>query len=338
MTTPRTRPTLVTRVPRPITVDNFTIDSPVLSRGTADRDEMLRDPSRLTGRWPSARLVAVGPTGKFAAVGERPAWTRATGECPPEGAVLLGTVDGVDHWGVPDTDVDGPTLRELGALLGDADAGLLVTAVALLGWHARGGFCPVCGEPSTPAPAGWSRTCRQGHQEFPRTDPAVIVLVHDGADKMVLARAPSWAPHRFSVLAGFTETGESLEATVVREIGEEVGLAVTDIRYLGSQPWPFPRSLMVGFAARAEQGAEFSPQDGEIAEARWVSRDTVRRVLARSGWTGPADTGDLRSRTGDAERVRRVGRPRRPGDTDDFDLPASISIARRMIEGWAGIG
>lgn len=323
MTTPQT----ATALPAgQRTAGNFTIDTPVLSRGTADRDEMLRDPARITASWAAAKLIAVGPTGKFAVVGERPAWTPATGGGPPQGAVLLGTVDGVDHWGVLDADVDGPTLRELGAVLGDADAGLLVTAAALLGWHARAGFCPTCGEPSTPAPAGWSRTCSQQHQEFPRTDPAVIVLVHDGADKMVLARAPSWAPHRFSVLAGFSEVGESLEATVVREIGEEVGLAVTEIRYLGSQPWPFPRSLMVGFAARAGQGAQFRPQDSEIAEARWVSRNTVRRVLARSGWTGPADGVPVPAGNAD------------PGDADDFDLPASISIARRMIEGWAGIG
>lgn len=330
MTTPRTASRPAAHPGGP-----FTIDTPVLSRGTADRDEMLRAPARIIANWPTARLIAVGPTGGFAAVGEQPAWTPGTGDGPPQGAVLLGAVDGVDHWGVLDPRVHGPTLRELGAVLGDADAGLLVTAVALLGWHARSGFCPACGEPSTPTLAGWSRTCSQEHEEFPRTDPAVIVLVHDGADKVVLARAPSWPPHRFSVLAGFTEAGESLEATVVREIGEEVGLAVTDICYLGSQPWPFPRSLMVGFAARAEQGAQLRPRDGEIAEARWVSRHTVRRVLARSGWTGPADSRAVPRRNGDTLHPEPA---RNHGDAEDFDLPSSVSIARRMIEGWAGIG
>lgn len=296
----------------------FSIDTPVLSRGAAVRDETLRNPQRIAATWPSARTLAVGPTGKFAVEGDRPSWQQSAGAYPPAGAVLLGAVEGIDHWAVPDADVDGPTLRELGAALDDTDAGLVVTAVALLGWHARGAFCPSCGKPSTPAPAGWSRSCQQGHQEFPRTDPAVIVLVHDGADNMVLARQPIWAPGRFSLLAGFTEAGESLEATVVREIGEEIGVVVTDICYLGSQPWPFPRSLMIGFSARAEPGAQFRPRDGEIEEARWVPRNAVRRMLAGSGWgAGHSD-------------------PDRP--VDDIVLPGSISIAYRIIQGWAAAG
>ena len=113
-----------------------------------------------------------------------------------------------------------------------------------------------------PTPAGWSRLCPRQHEDFPRTDPAVIVLVHDGADSMVLARQPIWPTGRMSVLAGFVEAGESLEATVAREVLEEVGVHVTDVSYLGSQPWPFPRSLMVGFAARAEPGAALLPVPG----------------------------------------------------------------------------
>ncbi|WP_245599409.1 NAD(+) diphosphatase [Nakamurella lactea] len=296
----------------------FDIELPTLSRGTADRDEDLRVPERMTAAWPDARVLRVGPTGAIAAVDGRPDWQPATGPGLPHRGVLLGVVDGVDHWAIPDVDVEGPTLRELGLLLDDTDAGLLVSAVAVLGWHARGAFCPTCGQPSVPAPDGWSRTCGQGHQEFPRTDPAAIVLVHDGADKMVLASQPNWPKGRFSVLAGFTEAGESLEQTVVREIGEEIGIPVTDVHYLASQPWPFPRSLMIGFAARAEPGIELHPRAGEISEAHWVSRETVRRILAGdgngAGWAGPG--------TGGAEIV----------------LSGSISIARRMIEGWAAAG
>ncbi len=325
-----------TAVAQRVTPENFTIEVPVLSRWNADRDETLRDPARIAAGWPTARMVAVGTNGAIDADGDLPGWRPTTGDSPPVGAVLLGSVEGIDHWAITAPEVQGRTLRELGATLDDTDAGLVVTAVAMVNWHLRGGFCPTCGEPSVADPAGWTRSCGQGHQEFPRTDPAVIVLVHDGADRMVLARGPDWAPTRFSVLAGFSEAGESLEATVRREIGEEIGVDVTDIRYLGSQPWPFPRSLMVGFAARAAVGAGFAPQDGEIAEARWVSRDTVRRILRRSGW---ADRSGAADRTGTVDRTWTgdAGSPEDRHDADGIDLPASISIARRMIEGWARI-
>jgi NAD+ diphosphatase len=299
----------------------FDIELPTLSRGTADRDEDLRVPARMLAAWPTARVLRVNPLGGIAATDGRPDWGPSTGtDLPPDG-VLLGVVDGVDHWAIPDLEVDGPTLRDLGLLLDDTDAGLLTSAVAVLGWHARGAFCPTCGQVSRPAPDGWSRTCPQAHQEFPRTDPAAIVLVHDGADNMVLARGATWPVGRFSVLAGFTEAGESLEQTVVREIGEEIGIAVTDVHYLASQPWPFPRSLMIGFAARAEPGVALHPRAGEIEEARWVNRETVRRILATGGgWDS------VGSEHGDV-----------PGN-GDIVLSGSISIARRMIEGWAAAG
>src|SRR6185295_293966 len=111
------------------------------------------------------------------------------------------------------------------------------------------------------------------------TDPAVICLVHDGADRVLLARQPVWAPGRFSVLAGFVEAGESLEACVVREIREEVGVDVSEVSYLGSQAWPFPRSLMIGFHALADPAQPLVPADGEIAEAMWVTRDELRAAL-----------------------------------------------------------
>ena len=325
----------------------FPIAVPVLSRTSADRSEDLRDADRTLHAWPRARVLTVDESGRTpvraqgdaVTLDHRPA--RDLGAVPPPDAVLLGTVEipdtlPVDYWAVPGEVVDGqalwtvPTndadgadeadwndtaasevelsgLRDVGALLSDADAGLLTAAVAVLNWHRHGRFCPRCGLESTAQSAGWSRRCPNGHQEFPRTDPAVIVLVHDGADRMVLARQPSWPAGRVSVLAGFTEAGESLEGTVLREIYEEVGLRVTDIGYLGSQPWPFPRSLMVGFAARAERDAPLLPRDGEIESARWVDRATVRRVLAAGG------------------------------TAEGIGLPPSISIARRMVEGWAAL-
>ena len=160
---PAVVPTL-TATPSP-----FAIDIPTLSRGTADRSEDLREPERLLEHWPRARMP-----------------------------VLLGAVDGVDHWAMRGHVADGAGLRELGSLLSDTEAGLLTTATALLTWHDAAGFCPRCGLPSVPSPAGWSRMCPRHHEDFPRTDPAVIVLVHDGADSMVLARQPIWPIGRMS--------------------------------------------------------------------------------------------------------------------------------------------
>jgi len=236
----------------------------------------------------------------------------AVAAAPPLGAVLLGAVDGVDHWAMRGHVVDGAGLREVGSLLSDTEAGLLTTATALLTWHDAAGFCPRCGLPSVPSPAGWSRMCPRHHEDFPRTDPAVIVLVHDGVDSMVLARQPIWPIGRMSVLAGFVEAGESFEVCVAREIREEIGLTVGDVRYLGSQPWPFPRSLMVGFHAVADPKEEFSFNDGEIAEAAWFTRDEVRAALDVGDWTSASDSKLL--------------------------LPGSISIARVIIESWAAHG
>ncbi len=313
------------------TQHSFPIAMPVLSRGSADRSEDLRDDARTSAAWPTARVIWVGQDGRTAVVrtAEKVALLHRPaidfGAVPPAGAVLLGTVtsersEPVDYWAAPDEDADHAArggdcadgaepagLRDVGGLLSDTDAGLLTAAVAVLTWHRHGSFCPRCGEHSVAQAAGWSRLCPNGHQEFPRTDPAVIMLVHDGADRMVLARQPSWPAGRVSVLAGFTEAGESLEGTVTREVLEEVGLHVTDIGYLGSQPWPFPRSLMVGFAARAEPGAPLYPRAQEIESARWVDRATVRRVLAAGG------------------------------TSEGISLPPSISIARRMVEGWVAL-
>ena len=250
----------------------------------------------------------------------------AVAEAPPPGAVLLGDVDGIDHWAIRGHVADGAGLRELGSMLTDTEAGLLTTATALLTWHDAAGFCPRCGLPSVPSPAGWSRMCPRHHEDFPRTDPAVIVLVHDGVDSMVLARQPIWPIGRMSVLAGFVEAGESLEHTVAREVLEEVGVHVTDVSYLGSQPWPFPRSMMVGFAARAEPGAELLPRAGEIEEAHWFDRTAVRRMIAAEAATKGGGDRWLAPQP-------ESGTPAE-GSAFEVILPGPVSIARRMIEGW----
>ena len=180
----------------------------------------------------------------------------------------------------------------------------------MLNWHQEARFCARCGAPTEREQAGWMRRCvREGHEEYPRTDPAVICLVHDGADRVLLARQPVWPVGRYSVIAGFVEAGESLEACVAREVAEEVGVAVRDIRYLGSQPWPFPRSLMLGFSAVADATQPLRLADGEIEDALWVSRAQLRAAAARGDWAAQTDDGALL-------------------------LPPPVSIARAMLDAW----
>ncbi|MDS1272557.1 NAD(+) diphosphatase [Lipingzhangella sp. LS1_29] len=167
------------------------------------------------------------------------------------------------------------SLRAVGPLLGARDSGLLTHAVALGNWHATHQFCPRCGAATRVRSAGHVRQCTvDGSEHFPRLDPAVIMLVHDpqpDVDRCLLAHNPQWPDNRYSVLAGYVEPGESLEQAVVREVAEEVGVAVTQPHYLGSQPWPFPRSLMLGFTARAA-GTTLRTDHTEIERVRWFTR------------------------------------------------------------------
>jgi NAD+ diphosphatase len=165
-------------------------------------------------------------------------------------------------------------LRDLAPALSQADGGMIAHAVALLNWHRRHRFCSNCGAPSEIGEAGHVRRCpRCGAEHHPRTDPVVIMLVCDG-DRAVLGRQPTWPAGRYSALAGFVEPGESLEEAVAREVREESGVRVDDIRYRSSQPWPFPTSLMLGFHARWTSG-EPAVGDGELEDVRWFSRDEI---------------------------------------------------------------
>jgi NAD+ diphosphatase len=194
------------------------------------------------------------------------------------------------------------SLRQVGALLSDRDAGLFATMQGLANWHASHTHCPLCGSTTAADQAGWIRRCdRDGTEHYPRTDPAVIVAVTDSADRLLLARSPHWPAGRLSVLAGFVEPGESLEAAVAREVFEEVGVVVEQVRYLGNQPWPFPSSLMVGFTGQAVD-ATLHLDSQEIAEAMWVTRAELAEMVAAGS----------------------------------FDISPTVSIARRMIERWNG--
>lgn len=167
-------------------------------------------------------------------------------------------------------------LRRSGHLLSDRDVGILATSLAIAGWHAAEPFCAHCGSPTTVRNAGWARHCPvDGNELFPRMDPAVIVAVVDPAGRILLGSNAMWEHNRYSLLAGYVDAGESLEQAVVREIFEESGMRLGTPVYLGSQPWPFPRSLMLGFVAPLadDQDPEALVPDGqEILDLRWFTR------------------------------------------------------------------
>jgi len=165
-------------------------------------------------------------------------------------------------------------LRILGVLMEDAELALLGYARALVHWHLQNGYCSRCGSPTESVRGGFERACRNcGAQHFPRLDPAIIVLVTHG-ERCLLGRQASWPAKRYATLAGFVEPGESLEAAVRREVEEETSVQVGRTAYQGSQPWPFPSSLMLGFRAEAETTA-IHCRDGELEHAAWFSRDDI---------------------------------------------------------------
>ena len=294
---------------------------PLLSRVGADRaDEMRTDVDAATAGWADARLLRVDDRGNVMVLDDKLLLGSAAAYAdePPADAVFLGRVgDGRHVWAVR-APLEEPVAagaravdpRRTGVAFDDVGAQLVACALALLNWHDTARFSPSDGSPTRPIRAGWARrNILTGHEEFPRVDPAVICLVHDGHDRAVLARQVVWPPRLFSLIAGFVEAGESFESCVVREVAEEIGLTVTDVAYLGSQPWPFPRSLMVGFHALGDPEQEFAFTDGEIAEAAWFTRAEVRAALEAGDWTSDSQSRLL--------------------------LPGTISIAREIIESWA---
>ena len=193
------------------------------------------------------------------------------------------------------------TLREVGGNLDAEDLTLAMHAVGLANWHENHTHCSKCGAQTVSDLGGSVRVCvEDSTQHHPRTDPAVIVLVRDEDDRILLGHQPIWPEKRFSTFAGFVETGESFEECVSREVFEEAGIYPSQVKYITSQPWPFPASIMIAFEAISDRPEDARPDGQEITEVRWLSRDEMKQAVA----------------------------------SGEILLPPGISVARRMIEAW----
>jgi NAD+ diphosphatase len=281
------------------------------------------DTAWLDEQWGSARsaIVVVGD-GDVAMDGDRLRLVTPA-QAPPGERALLGEVGGRTYFAVMaaevPTELSPEPVRAAGGRLDAVDGGLLVHAVALDNWHRTHPRCSRCGAPTVTAQAGHVRrcpTCQALH--FPRTDPAVIMLVTDGRDRALLGRQRAWPPQRYSTLAGFVEPGEALEDAVRREVAEEVSISVGEVTYAGSQPWPFPSSLMVGFFAAAESEA-ISVDGDEIADARWFTRDDLTALTGAGAMTLPGPVSISRwlidtwhTRAGHGAPPRQQSAARRP--------------------------
>ncbi len=235
----------------------------------------------------------------------------------PGQPMFLGLLDGIAYFVVDVSQVDG-TARELDLygrgryvdarsateLLDAASCGIVAQARAQVDWHARNRFCSLCGSTTMMARGGQTRHCRDCDAiQYPRTDPVVITAVHSG-DWCLLgqSRGRGTGSNRYSALAGFVDQGESIEEAVAREIMEESGIAVRNVRYHSSQPWPFPSSLMIGCLAEAVT-TEIAADDEEMSDVRWFHRDVVVRAL--------------------------------DGESEELTLPAPLAIAHHIIRAWA---
>jgi NAD+ diphosphatase len=289
-----------------------------LSEHAHDRHGMLRDDEHwLDERWadPATRVLVIAGA-RVRPVDGRVSWVSPQ-EAPDGLRVLLGEREGVEHFAVivdPDTapgDRDEwQVLRSVVQSLADetiADGPLVLHAIGLAEWLWATRHCPRCGGGLEPRQAGHVLRCTNcGRDQFPRSDPAVIMVVTDGEpgspdERALLGRSPAWPEGRYSTLAGFVEPGETMEDAVRREVEEETGVRVGEVAYFGSQPWPLPASLMVGFTARAIETA-IDVDGSEIEDARWFTREEMR---------AQAEAGTL-------------------------VLPGGVSISRSLVESWYG--
>lgn len=226
---------------------------------------------------------------------------QASAFCPAGSGICLVVIDQAQADAIEPDVKRWISLRASGAGLSDLDAGIFTQALALANWHQSHTHCPRCGNPTIIEQGGWVRKCQLDALElFPRTDPAIIVSILDENDRILLGSQGIWEENRWSILAGFVEPGESLEAAVVREMKEESGLDVFDASYTYSQAWPYPASLMLGFSARANSSQSLRPDGEEISKLRWFSRDELA------------------------------------AEAKDLLLPGRATISRAMIELWLG--
>lgn len=284
--------------------------------GALDRADPLRDdPDALAAHWPLARIVLLDDEGRALADAEgalrAPMGSELGGG--PGTAIFLG-LRGDEAWfaqalsTTPIADPQRMDLRTAAMRWPAFDSTVFAQARAMLHWHARHRFCGACGGELAFVRAGWLGRCAQcGSEHYPRTDQAIIVAVSDG-ERLLLGRQRSWPARRWSVIAGFVEPGESLEQTVAREVFEETGVRVHRSRYVASQPWAFPSSLMLGFLAEA--GPDDPVAGDELEDVRWFDADTIRAGLARDWAAAPGE------------------------DEAGIALSAPLSIARWLIETW----
>jgi NAD+ diphosphatase len=275
--------------------------------GRLDRADPLRhDPAGFAAALadPAARLLVLDDYQPEMADG-RLGWTALEPDAASEDHVLLGIEDGIPHFArITGEPAMGRSFEMIAALhaLAAGEAATYAAARSVLDWHARHGFCAKCGAATTSFRAGWGRQCPScGTEHFPRVDPVVIMIAeHDG--RALLGRQPAFPQGRYSALAGFLEPGESIEEAVARELFEEAGVRVRNVRYIASQPWPFPSSLMIACVAEAVDDA-LTIDTTELEDAIWVSRDEVRAALA--------------------------------GDGSRFGVPPVYAIAHTLLEAWA---
>jgi NAD+ diphosphatase len=276
-----------------------------------DRSAHLRsDEAYLQSSWPNA-LVLQFNSEKFASQSNQLTFVKGAslGEYDSQIDYFLGVKDGENfflrHLDKETSTSEFKSLRAIGSFLSPRDIGLAVHAQGLANWHSKHPRCSLCGGPTVVVLAGAVRRCPTDQSEhYPRTDSAIIVLIKNDKDQILLGRQKVWPKYRFSTFAGFVEPGESFEHCVIREVREEAGVELTKINYLGSQPWPFPASLMIAFEAITNTPELARPDGDEIEEIRWFSREEMKSAILDKS----------------------------------LILPFEISVARQMINAWYGDG